>query len=49
MLAEQINGTYLPRNTKASPLYGMLHDHFDEFEYVYGDGFAIGRKLLHFY
>jgi hypothetical protein len=40
MLAERINGVYLPRNPKASPLYGLVEDHFDEFERVYDDRFA---------
>jgi hypothetical protein len=35
MLAERINGVYLPRNPKASPLHGLLEDDFDEFEHVY--------------
>lgn len=48
MRAEQINSVYLPRNPKASPLHGLLQDHFDECEHVYDDGFAIGRKLLMF-
>jgi hypothetical protein len=27
MLAERINGVYLPHNLKASPLYGLVEDH----------------------
>lgn len=40
MVAERINGVYLPRNPKASPLYGSVEGHFDEFERVYDDRFA---------
>jgi hypothetical protein len=39
-MAGRIEGVYLPRNPKASPLYGLVEDHFDEFERVYDDRFA---------
>jgi len=39
-VAERIAGVYRPRNPKASPLYGLVEDHFDEFERVYDDRFA---------
>ena len=39
-MAERIDGVYLPRNIKASPLYGLVEDHFDDFEQVYKERFA---------
>jgi len=39
-VAERITGVYHPRNPKASPLYGLVEDYFDEFERVYEDRFA---------
>ena len=39
-MAERIDGVYLPRNPKASPLYGLVEDHFDDFERVYEERFA---------
>ena len=39
-MAEPVAGVYLPRNPKASPLFGLVEDYFDEFERVYDDRFA---------
>ena len=39
-MAARIAGVYLPRNPKASPLYGLVEDYFDEFERVYEERFA---------
>jgi hypothetical protein len=39
-VAERITGVYHPRNPKASPLYGLVEDYFDEFERVYEERFA---------
>lgn len=37
---ERTAGVYHPRNPKASPLYGVVDDCFDEFERVYDDRYA---------
>jgi hypothetical protein len=39
-MAGRIGGVYLPRNPKASPLFGLVEDYFDEFVNVYEEGFA---------
>jgi len=39
-MAERIGGVYLPRNPKASPLFGLVEDYFDEFVNVYEERFA---------
>ena len=39
-MAERIGGVYLPRNPKASPLFGLVEDYFDEFEGLYEERFA---------
>ena len=39
-MAERIDGVYLPRNPKTSPLFGLVDDYFDEFERVDDNRFA---------
>ena len=39
-MAGRIDGVYLPRNPKASPLFGLVEDHFDAFVNVYEERFA---------
>ena len=39
-MAERISGVYLPRHPKTSPLYGLVEDHFEDFEKVYEERFA---------